>query len=320
VVDITVSTGSQTKVLPDAFRYLPARGNERGGACRVTIDAGGSLPGSSTYTPGSFRIENLSSNGQHIARVRLDLRSALLRDLVFDPDGLGGDPVGKGLTVDSPSVAHIAHHAFLYPHSGGYDVLEIEFTSFPPATVVQFSVDVDPTSIQGEPAPGPGTSGSVSGLELAGTAVAVTLDDGTLLRGETFRSPGSPTGSTVMLNGTTLPRPVLELLGADSVAEPQQFIRLRAPAGTDVRLLVAETGRFVGEQGGFDLQPDETNSLLAVAEHEVTVTEAGYIDLAVSLTRSVPEGGWNIVTAVAREEGATSRLAPARVVRFAPTP
>jgi hypothetical protein len=319
-VDITVSTGSETKVLPDAFRYLPARGEARGGACRITIDSGGSLPGSSTYSSGSFRIENLSSNGQHIERVRFDLRSALLRDLAFDPDGLAGDRVGKDLTIDSPGEVQVAGHAFLQPRSGGYDVLEIEFSSFPPGAVLRFSVDIDPTSIRGEPAPGPGASGSVSGLELAGAAVEVTLDDRVLLRGETFPTSGSLTGSTVLLNGTTLSRPLVDLLGAQSVADPQEVLRVHAPAGTEIRLLVAEAGRFVGEQGGFDLQPDETNSLLAVTEHAATVSEAGYVDLPVSLTRSAPEGGWNVITAVARSEGATSRLAPTRVVRLAPSP
>ncbi len=320
-VDITVSAGAETRVLTRAFRYLPSRTADRGAACDVVIDPGGNIASGSTYTPRTFRIENFSSAGQQIERVRLDLRGTLLRDLAFDPDGLAGDPVGKGFTVDEIGATEVAGHALLHPRNGGYDVLEIEFARFPPGATFAFSVDVDPTSIRGEPAPGPGAAGSVSGLELAGTGVTVTFDDGTLLRGEAFRLPQSLTGSAVRLDGTNLPRPTLELIGPSAVTVSDQTVRVHAPVGSQISVLIAEAARFVGAQGGFDLQPGEANSLLAVSERRAAVGDTGYVDVPVTLTRSAPEGGWNTITAVVLgERGENGRLAPAGVIELLTSP
>jgi hypothetical protein len=125
----------------------------------------------------------------------------VLPDLVFDPDGAGGDTLGKGFTVDSnPGVGTIGH-SFTGSHDGGFDVLNATFTDFGPGETLTFSADIDPTSIKGSSPPGPGEAGSVSGLEMAAALVTVTYEDGSAQTGRLYRSPGSLGQSEVRLAG-----------------------------------------------------------------------------------------------------------------------
>src|SRR5262245_58035320 len=67
---------------------------------RVVVTPAGSI-NASTYDPGSFQVTNTSSGGETITRLRLDLTTALLPDLVFDPLGTAGDLVAKCFTADA---------------------------------------------------------------------------------------------------------------------------------------------------------------------------------------------------------------------------
>ncbi|WP_420645509.1 hypothetical protein [Candidatus Leptofilum sp.] len=271
---------------------------------QITPDAG---LNASTFNVGSFVITNSAENSQRISKIRLDLGSAFLPDMVFDPNGIAGDTTAKNLQVDSNASAYQSH-AFLAPHDGGFDILEINFTGFGPGESFTFSLDVDPTSIKGTAAPGPNESGSVSGLELVGTAVTVTLADGTLLNGEIFRQEGSNGGGDLLLREGLLAAPTLELVGSTTppatVMQASQTVRVTGEPGRTVRLLVVEGGLFTTAVpgGGFDLDPFEANSALKITETSGIITFSGTVDLPVTLSRSQAEGGLNYIVAV-QEDG-----------------
>jgi Malectin domain/Transmembrane protein 131-like N-terminal len=278
---------------------------------------------SSTYNSGSFRVTNTSAGGQQIASVRLDLPTSLLPDLVFDPNGTAGDTVSKGFTVDAdPGVGTIGHQ-FTGSHDGGYDALDATFTDFGPGETLTFSVDVDPTSIKGSAQPGPGESGSVSGLELTGAAVTVTYEDGTSQSGRLFRSPGSLGQSQARLDGVARPATGMAVVGLTTpatVTQPAQVVRVTGPAGASVRLLAAEGALFTAglAGGGFDLDPYEANSVVAVSEHATTIGTGGTVDVPVTLTSTVAGGGNNRFVAVIDAQGGTGPTSPVAVVQLGP--
>src|SRR5690606_31719376 len=71
------------------------------GTATVELDSVRTMSGSSTYSSGSFKITNNSTAGQSIQSVRIDVSTALLPDVAFDPHGTAGDPVGKDFTPNS---------------------------------------------------------------------------------------------------------------------------------------------------------------------------------------------------------------------------
>ena len=276
---------------------------------------------SSTYSSGSFKITNTSTSGQKIDRVLVDLSSSMLQDMVFDPYGKAGDTVAKGFKVDSnDNVGQIAHR-FLRPHDEGFDALEITFTDFDPGETMTFSLDIDPTSTKGMPAPGPGDSASVSGLELMGTQVTVAFDDGTLRAAETYRSLNSNVGSEVAIKAGGLNAPILEVLGISStqstVTNANQTVRIYGPAGAAVTLLVLEAAMFTDNGSAFDIDAFEANTALDVKEQSVAIGNQGYVDIPVTLTHSHSDGGLNHLVAVFKDAiGNTSLMSPMLVLQL----
>ena len=181
----------------------PGTGVRRIGAARRPHPHGGRKTlvaiGPGTSGSGSFDVTNQSTDGRKISRVRLDLTGAILPDVAFDPNGAAGDTGGKPFTVDGTTPVGLVGHALSGPHDGGYDALEINFNGFDPGETFNFSIDVDPTSIRGVAPPGPEDVGNITGLELTGTQVTVTFDDGTVWSDNLFRTPGSPNFSQSIL-------------------------------------------------------------------------------------------------------------------------
>jgi large repetitive protein len=69
----------------DYFEVLPVASTA---SAKLTVNSNsGSLLSSSTNTTGSFQLENTSTGGQKIVEAKVDLRTALLPDIVFDPFG-----------------------------------------------------------------------------------------------------------------------------------------------------------------------------------------------------------------------------------------
>ncbi|MEM7727563.1 MAG: carbohydrate-binding protein, partial [Cyanobacteria bacterium P01_A01_bin.45] len=290
------------------------------------IDPGSSLASSSTFSPGSFKLTNDISSTDNIVRVSIDFSTAIFPDLVFDPDGNAGDATAKGFTVDSGSSSiGVTSHTFLGERDGGFDILEINFNDFQPGETLEFSVDADPTSTKGTSPPGPGESGSVSGLELVGATVTVEFEDGSTLQGQVYRIPDSNTGSQVTLTSNNLTPPTIEIVGlastAATVEDANQTVRITGTAGSEISLLIVE-GAFFTEDGiGFDPDPFEANTAIAVNELTATIGANGFVDIPVTLTRSNTDGGLNYFVAKYEDgNGNTSDLSSTVVLELNSVP
>ena len=275
------------------------------------VDPAKSLKDSSTFRKGSFQLTNNSTTGQKITRILIDASSAILPDLVFDPFGDAGDTDHKKFQVNDDPGVGLTSFDYLSPHDGGFDQLEINFNDFDPGELFTFSIDMDPTSTKGMTPPGFQKSGSVSGLELVGAEITIEFDDGSILTGQTYRIPGSESGSQVVIKPNLPTQPSIEVLGVTgntaAVSDPNQVIRVSGPVGTSVALLVIEGGFF--EEPGvpvFDPDPFEANSAIAVDEKFATIGANGFVDIPVTLTDSNSAGGLNYFTAVIQEPDGTT--------------
>ena len=295
----------------------------------VTLDGG---INASSFSSGSFEITNQSPS-QDIVSATINLSESLLPDLVFDPDGTAGDTTSKCLVIDSggADTGYVAPadncvDPFSAPHQNGYYEVTLDFTDFNPGETLTFSVDVDPTSIQGSSAPGPGESGSVSGLELTGSAVTVEFSDLATFVSDLYRQPTSDGGGQVTLNDQLPAAPVINVDGLSTPVttnDPNQSVTINGPADVDVALLVAEAAFFVPDGGAFDPDPYEGNSVVAVNEYTATLDGSGTVTIPVTLTNMDPTAtdtyGLNYMTAVVVEsDGDTSPASNVEVVEYDP--
>ena len=234
---------------------------------------------------------------------------------MFDPNGTAGDTLGKGYVIDANPGVGTVGHTFTGSHDSGYDVLNTTFTDFGPGETLTFSADIDPTSIRGAAPPGPDETGSVSGLELAAAAVTVTYEGGTSESGRLYRVPGSLGQARVRLDGIGRETPSVEVVGSPTtpatVTNPAQTIRVSGPDGASVRLLAVEGALFTAglPGGGFDIDPYEANSLVAVDEHVATIGAGGSVDIPVTLSSTAAGGGNNRFVAVVEAAGGTGGTA-----------
>lgn len=292
----------------DFFEVMPVAGIS---AASVTIDSGsGSLNTSSTNSSGAFQIQNLSTGGQKITSVSIDLAGAMVSDLVFDPAGTAGDPAGKGFTLDSFTGTGTPVGSFTRPQNGvdsqdGFTVVQVDFgpeVEFGPSQSLTFSADIDPTSVKGAAAPGPSHSASISGLELTGAIATISFDDGSVRKIRLAPIVGSDKGSRGVLSSATLPTPGLQVPGKVSPfsTSTQPTVRVSGPPGYDVKLWVFNMALHLEgvPGGGYDIDPYENNTLLAFNTIDRVMPAAGFIDVSVTLSDSGVTGGINHVVAV----------------------
>ncbi|MFK7847180.1 MAG: malectin domain-containing carbohydrate-binding protein [Rhodothermales bacterium] len=283
----------------------------------------------STVASGSFSIENTSTNGQKITSVSYDLGTAIFPDVVFDPTGSAGDITGQDFQADEgESQTGFTNATLESPHNNvdgddGYDALTVTFSDFDPGDTFGFSIDIDPTSIKGSSAPGPGESGSISGLELTGTTVTVAFDDGSEYTTEVFQIDGSISASEGIAAVDFADAPAISIPGASTLKSKvdnlDQTIRISGPIGQQVRLLVAEAALFLPAGGGNDIDAFEANSILSVQAFEETIGGSGFIDFNVTLGNSQAEGGINYaVAAYSDAEGRTGELSDVVVLDYDP--
>lgn len=281
----------------------------------------------STFAGGSFKVENTSTNAQKITSVTFDLSSAILPDMVFDPTGSAGDKTGKVFTADQgSSLTGFQSAPFESPHNGsdgddGYDAVTATFNDFDPGETFAFSIDVDPTSIKGVSAPGPGESGSVSGVELTGATVTVDFDDGSSYETQLFRVDGSVSASAANAIFELPAAPSISVPGSatlkSKVGDLDQTIRVSGEIGLQVRLLVVEAALFLPTDGGYDIDAFEANSVLAIQEFSQAIGGGGFADFDVTLGKSQAEGGINYAVAVFEDaEGNTGALSDVVVLDY----
>ena len=146
----------------------------------------------------------------------------------------------------------------------------------------------DPTSIRGTSGQGAASPGSVSGVELIGATVTLHFSDGTI-RGPAIPDDELAGGSQNILKGSPLAAPSIEALGITApatVTSAAQTIRVTGPVGAAVRLVRIEADLNLNGGAGFDLDPFEANSAIAVGENNPTIGAGGFVDVAVTLTRT----------------------------------
>ncbi|SHL05998.1 malectin domain-containing carbohydrate-binding protein [Rhodothermus profundi] len=330
-VGVLARQGSSATAFEATWDYLRVQEVLQTSQAIVEVTPTGNL-GASTYANGSFIIQNTSTGGEQIVSVRIRLASGMLPDMIFDPDGLAGDNVAKPFTPNSGAVeTGLLGHTLLDPHNGvdgsdGYETLEIQFSQFDPGEVFTFSIDVDPNSIKGTSQPGPGGSGSVSGLELVGSEVEITFSNGLTHRVPLFRHPnGSLGGARAWVRSAAPPRPRLEVVGLASlpttVNDPNQIFRVYGPVGATVKLLVVEAALFEPAGGGYNVAPYDANSVLQVQDFTATLDVSGTADIPVTLTKSDPAGGIHYAVAVVEDpDGMTGLTSNVVVLAYEPPP
>jgi hypothetical protein len=316
--NLTATTPSDWTHLPyiafDATATLPPTPTDTpySAAAKIDITFGKAI-NASTFNDHSFRIYNQSLNGERLNEIRIDLRTSIFEDMVFDPFGQAGDNAARDVTVTLQSGMGFNGWNYESPEAGGYNVLVLKFREFDNGDQFNFGVDVDPTSIQGVAAPGQFEVGSVGGLELVGATITATFDDGTTLTNQVYRSPNDGgagadhSGSEAVLRPSAPEAPVIEVVGITPpvvVSSQHQTVRVSGPAGRPVTVLVVEGGQFVEgvPGGGYDLGRYEANSAITTRTYIATVGSGGTVDVPVLLTRSIlpggVPGGFNIITAV----------------------
>ena len=187
-----------------------------GALVEITPDSG---LGASTFTGSSFQITNTGEPGVDITSISIDLSTAILPDMVFDPTGAGGDATASPFTPNVGAAAtgliapaDPAVDPFSAPRNGGFDVITVNFADFNPGEQFFFTTDVDPNSIQA--VPGAGNAGAVSGYELIGSTVTITFSNGETLTGSFFED-GSLGGSQAFVQSEAASvAPTIEVLGA----------------------------------------------------------------------------------------------------------
>jgi len=170
----------------------------------VSEDFSGNI-NASTFSFGSFRIENTSTSAE-IEEIAFDMSTGAIPGIVFDPDDgtPAGDPDAKDFTVDKKPGGADPTATYELPINDGFRRIVIDADDFAPGEELEFSIDIDPWHIKGATPPGPNESGSVSGFELIGTTVTVDFSSGPSLTGRIFPD-GSVGAGVLALNGTTPP-------------------------------------------------------------------------------------------------------------------
>jgi hypothetical protein len=267
----------------------------------VTVNAGSDNIDASTFGGGSFSVTNTGDTD--VTSVSIDLSESAIPDAVFDPDGTAGDVTAKGVEIDSESgdgvgvVSTADGDVFSQPHNGvdnaeGYDVLTLEFTDFNPGETLTFSTDIDPTTIKGVSTTG--GKGSISGLELSGSAVTVTsssatvsndlFTDGSVGGSQAAVSTDAPAAPTLGVDGVTLQTTDFPAHQAATVSSASQTLTLSGPAGATVELLAIEASAPPSD--GYDVDAYEADNAEAVSTQTVTLDSNGEATVQVSLSET----------------------------------
>jgi Ca2+-binding RTX toxin-like protein len=208
----------------------------------IKVDAGQGIDATGADVD-SFIVAN-QSPGKTISRISIDVSSSLFPDLIYDPKGQAGDVGGGPFKITSQvGTFTVASSLANGSDAAGWKVLNLDMSGFDPGEQFGFSIDVDPASIKGSTALG--GPGSISGLELVGSKVTVTYDDGSQRMGELF-SDGSQGGSSLVFADALAvsPEPTVAIAGVSgttgSLTSNTASVTVSGPAGRTVRLLSVE--------------------------------------------------------------------------------
>ena len=248
---------------------------------------------SSNYGANSFQVTN--TGDKKIAAVFVDVSNALYQDIVFDPDGAGGDDAYKvwGINSDGGTGAYIGGGDGGYylpgqdplpnntgtgiPSNGGYKGAIVKFDGsdggFENGETVGFSGDMDPNSIAGLTKGSVDGSaidswdvGGISGHEMIGSTFTVLFDDGTTAYGQ-LSSDGSASGSQAMATeaGFTAAAPTLTVNGVSAggtgtYGVSQPTITVTGTPGDTVRVTLTK---------GFNPVTETSNGIADLVENRL---------------------------------------------------
>ncbi len=296
-IDITVT---------DPVDTGPAQGEDDNAGVDFFIVTAAPLDSASTYSAGSFRLVNQSATAS-ISSVAIDLATAAISDIVFDPLGTAGDSAFKDLTIDSGAFeTGYASRLFSADNAGGYDQIQLVFNDFQPGEEVTFSIDLDPANVRGVAPPGDRHAASISGFEVAGATVTVIYGDGSSQSGRLFGTAASQTASQIQLRRQMPATPAVSVAGVSNpsaIDQDQQTVLISGQPSQSIRLFVSEAGLYLGgtPDGGFDVEPFEPNTIIDVQEYLLTLDASGSGALIVQMPRSNPDAGFYIIQAAGIE-------------------
>ncbi|CUH42207.1 Ig-like domain-containing protein [Ruegeria atlantica] len=262
------------------------------GAARIGVTETSDNINKSTFGSDSFEITNVGE--KVITQVEFDVTNGILPDAVFDPFGVAGDTVFKGLTIDSTGGTGVdtmpdASNYVGIGGTSGYEGLIVTFDpalngGFEPGETVTFSIDMDPNSIAGagKTLLDAGASlgwdtGGISGAELIGATVTVTYSDGSTSTGNLI-SAGNDAGSyTVSSQATPGLAPTLTVNGLDeggtgTYDSSGPTVVLNGPAGSVARVTLAkgfiqpETNEFYNGDANDQAYAPQLDAQLAALE------------------------------------------------------
>jgi len=257
------------------------------GSATVTVTPNGGL-NASTFSAGTMVVANTGDKA--ISTVTINLSDALFTNansaMVFDPAGLAGDATAKDFSEDGGSGSYsVTPQLSGGSDADGYTTLTLSFDSLDPGETLAFSIDIDPTSIQG--APGSGDAGSVSGLELTGSTVTVEYADASTATTTLF-ADGSDGGAVATVSDAEPVAPMLSVGGQGgdvAVGEGTQTVAVTGPANANVTVVIAVggLGNGVTAQTLFD-----TNTATGVSYETVTLDGNGEGSFSVSVIEGQP--------------------------------
>ena len=269
----------------------------------------------STFSASSFQITNTSTGGSQITSISIDLSTAILPDMVFDPTGSGGDATSSPFTPNTGAAdvgliapTNPAVDPFSQPRQGGFDIITVNFSEFDPGEYFDFTTDIDPNSIQG--VPGAGAAGAVSGYELIGATVTVSFSDGAVLTGNLYED-GSLGGGQAVVAANAPVTPTISVVGVGTgpatVNSLNQVVTVTGTAGDNVSLLNMDSRLYIASGDPPFNVPDETYYANEAMSGQVLYTgvigPGGTLDIPVTLLETAsgdagPDGGLNQLVAV----------------------
>jgi hypothetical protein len=112
--------------------------------------------------------------------------------------------------------------------------------------------------------------------------------------------PGSDSGAETVLRENLLDAPTAQVVGITppvAVTNANQTLQVSGPAFQLVRVLVLEGGLFTAglPNGGYDIDPFEANSVIAIHELTAQLDGSGQATIPFVLTHSHADGGINHV-------------------------
>ncbi|MEQ9031364.1 MAG: malectin domain-containing carbohydrate-binding protein, partial [Aggregatilineales bacterium] len=303
----------------------------------------------STYGGDSFTIQN--TGDVNITSVAFNVSTTYMPDIVFDPVAHGGDTVAKcfdantgaatvGLvTADGAcgvppfGLPNLDQQAGDTDPDAGYFGLTITFDDFNPTELFGFSVDMDPSSIKGDTTPG--GSGGISGMELIGSTVTVTFEDGTIITAPVWLDGvQSNAGGRVVIGQFAPVAPSISMVGLTTPTTTNVLSQMVQVLGTpnapftllqvDGRLHI-DSGSANGDYpNGYDIDPYEANESIGKSVYTGTLNGSGVAMVPLNLllttqTYGGPDGGINHFIAVINGlNGQTSGTSNVLVVEYDP--